>query len=206
MSTAAVSCAVLLPVKPPGRGKSRLSDVSAQLRTALASAFALDTAAAALATDGVTAVLAVTDDHRFASELAQLGCAVVPDGVSGDLNGSLVQAAAEATRRWPGTRPVALTADLPCLRADDLAAVLASLPDDAAFVRDAAGTGTSLYSAPLGRFAPRFGADSAKRHLDLGAVELHAAASVRRDVDAPSDLTAALALGVGPRTTAALGQ
>ena len=198
---------VLLPVKPPGRGKSRLVGLPDEHRAALARAFALDTATAATAATRVHAVLAVTDDHRFARALAAVGCSVIPDGVTGDLNGSLRLAAAEAVRRWPGTVPVALTADLPCLRSDDLDAVLAHLDGTPAFVRDAAGTGTSLYSADPERFRPRFGPGSAAAHRDSGAVEVgDQYASLRRDVDTVADLGAAMVLGLGPRTAGTTGR
>ena len=98
---------VLLPVKPPARGKSRL-DVDPVRRRSLAAAFALDTARACLAAARVAAVLAVTDDARFADDLRAAGCESIPDGVTGNLNESLRQAAAEASRRWPDGVPVAL--------------------------------------------------------------------------------------------------
>jgi hypothetical protein len=66
-----VAYAVLLPVKPPGRGKTRLGDLP---RDELARAFALDTATASLATPSVREVLVVTDDADFASALSVLGC------------------------------------------------------------------------------------------------------------------------------------
>ena len=80
-----VSYVVLLPVKPPGRGKSRLGDLP---RDVLAAAFAMDTATACLATPSVGQVLVVTDDASFAGTLSTLGCASIPDGVSHDLNAS----------------------------------------------------------------------------------------------------------------------
>ena len=54
--------------------------MSSDQRAEVAAAFALDTAAAALACESVHAVLAITDDHRFARRLAALGCSVIPDG------------------------------------------------------------------------------------------------------------------------------
>jgi 2-phospho-L-lactate guanylyltransferase len=198
---------VLLPVKPPSRGKSRLVGLPDDRREALAAAFALDTAAAALATPGVRAVLAVTDDHAFARQLSDIGCAVIPDGVSDDLNGSLRLAAAEAARRWPGSVPVALTADLPSLAAADLDAVLARVGEGPAFVRDAAGLGTTLYAALPAQFSPRFGGASAEAHRASGAVEVgEEYATVRRDVDTLADLTAAMLLGLGPRSAEAMGR
>lgn len=193
---------VLIPVKPPAVGKSRLLGLDADVRRALAEAFAQDTVSACLAAGSVAQVLVVTDDVRFSTVLATLGADTIPDGVTHDLNGTLRQAAAEARRRWPHLTPVALCADLPALRVDDLDATLARivLPHPW-FVPDAAGTGTTLYAAGYDEFDPRFGPGSRDAHLGAGAVELaDVPASVRRDVDDVDDLQAAAALGLGPRT------
>jgi 2-phospho-L-lactate guanylyltransferase len=197
---------VVVPVKPPARGKSRLVGPGEEERRDLAAAFALDTVAACLATPGVAQVLAVTDDAAFATRLTALGCSVVPDGVSDDLNGSLRQAAAEARRRWPALRPVALCADLPSLRPEDLERALAALPPEVpAFVADAAGTGTTLYASPQGEFDPRFGPGSRAAHLAAGAVEVPGElVTLRQDVDDLDDLARAEELGLGPRTRAVL--
>jgi 2-phospho-L-lactate guanylyltransferase len=200
---------VVVPVKPPALGKSRLTGLRDDERRELARAFALDTVQAAAATPGVDAVLVVTDDFRLASQMRALGCEVMPDGTTDDLNETLVQAAAEVVRRWPGAVPVALCADLPGLRPVELAGVLADVArhvaaGTAAFVRDRAGTGTTMYAAPADRFAPAFGVDSAARHGSAGAVEVGSgAASVRADVDDLADLDAALVTGVGPHTVQA---
>lgn len=196
--------AVLLPVKPPALGKSRLVGLPAELRRALAAAFALDAAAACVATPSVGAVLAVTDDAGFSAQLESAGCSSIPDGVAGDLNASLRLAAAEARRRWPSLVPVALCADLPALRPDDLAGVLALAPADrACFVADADGIGTTLYVAPHAGFDPRFGVGSRLAHLESGAREITGDfPGLRRDVDDLDDLRAALGLGVGPHTAA----
>jgi 2-phospho-L-lactate guanylyltransferase len=195
---------VLVPVKPPAVGKSRLLGLDAAVRRALAEAFAQDTVAACLAADSVARVLAVTDDARFSSMLRAIGADSIPDGVTDDLNGALRLAAAEAHRRWPELTPVALCADLPSLRADDLDAALARfVSPQPAFVPDAAGTGTTLYVAGGDLFDPRFGPGSRDAHVDAGADELaDVPASVRRDVDDLDDLRAAVALGIGPRTAA----
>lgn len=205
-------CAVVVPVKPPAHGKSRLAGLSSDQRRELAEAFALDTVQAVAATAGVGAVLVVTDDFRLAASMRALGCEVMPDGASEDLNATLVQAAAEVVRRWPHAVPVALCADLPGLRPGELAPVLAEVAElvaagRTAFVRDRAGGGTTLYAAPAATFAPGFGADSAARHLSAGAVEVGKdATSVRADVDDLADLGAALVAGVGPHTSRASGR
>ena len=200
--------AVLVPVKPPAVGKSRLADLGAPTRRALAEAFALDTVTACAAARAVARVLVVTDDPGVSAAVTGLGAAAVPDGVSGDLNGTLRQAAAESVRRWPALRPVALCADLPALRSEDLDAALGLVVSPhPCFVPDAAGVGTTMYVAAADEFDPRFGPGSREQHLLAGARELgDAAASVRRDVDDPDDLRAALVLGVGPHTAAVVPQ
>lgn len=205
-------CVVVVPVKPPSFGKSRLVGTTDEQRRQLAEAFALDTVQAAVSTPGVEAVLVVTDDFRLAAAMRALGCAVMPDGASDDLNATLVQAAAEVVRRWPQAVPVALCADLPALRPAELGAVLSEVvlhvaAGRAVFVRDRSGVGTTLYAAAADRFAPRFGLDSAARHADAGAVEVGSdAPSVRTDVDDLADLGAALVTGVGPHTSRASGR
>ena len=204
---------VIVPVKPLALGKSRLGGLSSERRQELAGAFARDTVSAALHTTGVEAVLVVTDDHRFAVDVlaiertvdrdARERCAVIPDGVSDDLNATLVQAAAEAARRWPGRHPVAVCADLPALRPDDLAAALSqAVPRQRpSFVRDAAGDGTTMYAAPQASFAPHFGRGSAALHLEVGADEVTGELpTLRQDVDDTGDLSRVLALGVGEHT------
>ena len=95
------------------------------------------------------------------------------------------------------------------MRPEDLDAALAgAVADVPSFVADAAGIGTTLYTAPYARFDPRFGPGSRLAHLGTGAREIEGPlASLRRDVDDVDDLREALALGVGPHTaTAAVPQ
>jgi len=200
------SFVVLLPVKPPARGKSRL-EVDPERRRLLAAAFALDTARACLAADRVLAVLAVTDDARFADELRSAGCETIPDGVADDLNESLRLAASEAHRRWPQAQPVAVCADLPALLPADLdsALLVADAAPSPAFVADGEGVGTTMYTAPFDLFTPRFGRASHTAHLDAGAREIPGAlSSLRRDVDDADGLEAAADLGLGAHTRLAL--
>lgn len=76
-----------------------------------------------------------------------------------------------------------------------------------AFLADAATVGTTLLTARPGQeLLPHFGPRSRIRHHESGAVELGLTSvnSVRQDVDTGDDLRAALALGVGTRTAAAV--
>lgn len=204
-----IATAVVIPVKPLALAKSRLGAFPDEQRRELAAAFARDTITTALAAPGVTGVLVVTDDHAFATEISRDGTGAIPDGVSGDLNATLRQAAAEAVRRWPGSRVAALCADLPALVPSDLAEALARAGevDGPAFVRDTDGSGTTLYVAPYDDFAPRFGAGSAAAHTDAGAIEVTGElATLRQDVDHVDDLSRALVLGVGPETSRVTGR
>ena len=205
MSTSpACRFAVVVPVKPVRHAKSRLAPLGDQPRRSLVAAFASDTVSAALACASVGAVLVVTDDHVLAGALRDLGAHVVPDALVDDLNGSLVQGAAEAHRRWPDLRPVALCADLPALDPEELARALeVASAHRAAFVADAAGDGTTMVAAAsLQEFTPCFGPGSRDAHVAEGAHEVVEVdvPTLRRDVDTPADLVDALALGVGPRT------
>lgn len=187
---------VLVPVKDPDVGKSRLL-VPAHLRPGLASAFALDTLHAARDAEGVAEVVVVTADEGFADVVADLGFARLDD--SGDLNQSLTAAAAAVREQHPTASPVALCADLPCLRPADLEDALRAVPGGAAaFVADAAGSGTTMYAAPYDDFAPGFGHASAAGHARSGAVPLAGELlTLRHDVDDESSLVAAMRLGVG---------
>jgi 2-phospho-L-lactate/phosphoenolpyruvate guanylyltransferase len=195
---------LVVPVKPLTRAKSRLSGPAGPHRERLALAIATDTVSAALRCSRVRGVLVVTDDPVAAPELAALGAHVVPDEPDSGLNPALVYGAAQALLLAPEGGVGALSADLPALRPAELdRALQAADAAPNAFVPDAAGLGTTLYTArPGAGFSPAFGAGSRDRHRGLGAVELalDGVPSLRRDVDTIEDLRAALALGVGPRT------
>ena len=197
-------CAVLVPVKPPAVAKSRLGGLGDAPRRQLATAFAADTVASLQACAPVARVLVVTDDHVLARALSDAGADVIPDGTS-DLNGTLVQAAAEMHRRDPGVWLAAVCADLPALRPEELALFLAAAaPDRMSFVADEERVGTTAVVAPtLQTFRPSFGPASRLRHLDEGAHEVDGidVPGLRRDVDDPGDLADVLRLGVGPRTS-----
>ena len=205
-SDAAAPCwGAVVPVKHLDVAKSRLAAYGDAARRALALAFAADVVAAALECSAVARVLVVTDDASAATALTELGAEVVPDDPDAGLNPALDHGADLLRARDPRLGVVTLSADLPALRPADLAQVLAAVPAGGrAFVADSAGTGTTLLAAAApAALAPGFGAGSRRRHLESGAVELAGTAALRRDVDTPEDLAAALVLGVGRRTAAA---
>ncbi|MFI9434996.1 MULTISPECIES: 2-phospho-L-lactate guanylyltransferase [Streptosporangium] len=196
---------LVVPVKTLVAAKTRLSEAAGPHRAALAVAIACDTVEAALSCPIVTRIVVVTGDPVAAEALGGVGAHVVGDPEAG-LNAALRHGAQEAVRLAPGGAVGALQADLPALRPAELALVLAAAAEfDQAFLPDAADVGTTFYGVRPGvPFTPGFGGESRDRHLRRGAKEicLEGIDSVRRDVDTPDDLRAALALGVGPRTLA----
>ncbi|MDL4771704.1 MULTISPECIES: 2-phospho-L-lactate guanylyltransferase [Thermomonosporaceae] len=195
---------LVVPVKVLARAKTRMSGAAGPHREALALAVATDTVAAALRSARVRDVIVVTDDPLPAAELAALGARIVPDEPDSGLNPALVYGAGRGREAFPGAGVGALSADLPALRPGELDRVLeAAAEAPEAFVPDALGIGTTLYTARPGvPFSPAFGGDSRAAHRARGARELllRDIDSVRRDVDTLDDLKAALALGTGPRT------
>jgi 2-phospho-L-lactate guanylyltransferase len=195
---------VLIPVKVLAQAKSRLAELAGPRRGELALALAGDTVTAVLRTGQVARAVVITDDPVAAAALAQLGALVIPDEPRDGLNAALRHGAAFSAKHWPRSGTAALSADLPALRPAELAEALkaaAAWPN--AFVADAAGDGTTLYTAAPGTaFRPAFGLASRARHAAGGAAELELTdiPGLRRDVDTPADLRAATALGLGPRT------
>lgn len=194
--------AALVAVKPWSRAKSRLDAVGGADRPALAQAMALDTCSA-LVGAGCRLVV-VSDQPGLAAVLAGEGLAarVLPDP-GGGLNPALALAAATATAEGASTL-LAAVSDLPCLRAEDVRAVLAATGTGPGrwFVPDASGTGTTMLLARGRELTPGFEGASAARHAASGAVALAAPGPARLDVDSADDLARALATGAGPRTLA----
>jgi 2-phospho-L-lactate/phosphoenolpyruvate guanylyltransferase len=207
---------LVVPVKPLHAAKTRLRGAAdhgvgdPDAHAALALALAHDTVAAVLAARAVRRLLVISSDPVVAAEFAAVGVEVAPD-VAGGLNDALRHGAALLRATDPGAPVGALQADLPALRPSELDE---ALPDAAAlfatgarrvFCPDAQGTGTTLLVAALVPLDPLFGAGSAARHRESGAVPLAGAGpGLRRDVDTGDDLCAAAELGLGPHTRAVL--
>lgn len=195
---------LVVPVKGTPSAKSRLA-VADPHRPRLARAFASDTLAVAAAVLGGrpgSRLVVVTADAPLVAEVAP-DALVVPDPGSGLGDAVLAGLAACPAESRRGV----LLGDLPALTTSDLDAALDAAAGHArAFVPDHDGTGTVLLTAAGGvRLEPRFGAGSAAAHEALGHVRLGPALpGLRTDVDDLGSLEAAIALGVGPWTRAAL--
>ena len=189
---------VLVPVKALPGAKSRLAGISpdADAHARLVRAIRDDTLRAAGDASGVARVVRVGDSPDVEHDLLQH---------RRGLNAALAEGARLARDRWPADGIAALVGDLPALTPTELASTLAAAAEHpTGFVSDAAGTGTTLLTArPPARLDPRFGPGSAARH-GARATALPAGPGLRQDVDTADDLRAALLLGVGAHTVAAL--
>lgn len=197
-ATGAVCWTVLVPVKSLPRAKSRLAGFSpdADSHANLVHAMREDTMRAARDAPNVARVLRIGDRPSVEHDLVQ---------ERPGLNAAVAEGARHAREHWPDDAVAALVGDLPALSPVELAQALdAAAGHRRAFVADSAGTGTTLLTATPGTdLEPAFGPGSAARHAG-GAVSLPAGPGLRQDVDIESDLRAAVLLGVGPRTTAAI--
>lgn len=203
--------AVIIPVKPIARAKSRLRPELGDIASSLALAMALDCATAALNCRSVDHVVVVTDDPLVTQEMVSRGAQVLPDHPAGGIDAALAYA---AERISPRGLTVALQADLPCIRGEDVERLISRSEDElttnpsGVFVADAAGVGTT--AVVIGSQTPwrtHFGDRSRARHRGAGLIELTDSSlnRMRVDVDTVADVTHARVLGVGPATQTLLG-
>lgn len=202
--TDATSWTVVLPVKPFTLGKSRLGSWAGDLRPDWARAFFLDTLNSVVRTPGVERVIVVSGDPQARTLAVRAGADAVDDTPARGLNAAVRRGAGRAAARSAG--PVAIvTADLPALRPGELARVLAEAgARPRAFLADHTGHGTTVLTAHTpGLLLPRFEGASRARHAASGAHEIAnpQVPGARLDVDTPTELVAALRLGLGPHST-----
>lgn len=193
----------IVPVKDPGLAKSRLLPAHEPIRPELAIAFLDDVLTALQDAPSIDAIVVVTSSERAARHAHAAGARVIAD--PGDPNDPLNGAIRAGMQAAPGA-VIAIAADLPCLDGAAVEAVLqAACEHPAAFVPDAAGTGTTMLALDSDRSVePGFGERSRARHAAAGATELTipgaAGARARRDVDTEIDLWDAARIGVGRAT------
>ncbi|CAN5461871.1 hypothetical protein BH10ACT8_BH10ACT8_15230 [soil metagenome] len=135
------------------------------------------------------------------------GVGMLPDA-GGGLNAALRAAAARVRMAAPDAALLAMVADLPCLRAEDVLGVIEQAAGHRrSFVADVEGSGTTMLAVTTGvELLPQFGIGSAGRHAAGGSIALRAARTARCDVDTPADLQQCLALGVGTHTRSMLAE
>lgn len=200
---------LVIAVKRLTAAKTRLAPVfSAATRESVVLAMLIDTITAANAVEALRTITVVTPDDAAAEAATGLGARVLtdptPEGHRDPLNNAIT--AAEAAVRDETPNVVVLQGDLPALQPGELAAAIeAGRAHRRSFVGDRHGTGTAALLSFGAALNPRFGADSAQRHRDSGAVELTGSwPGLRCDIDTPEDLAVARRLGVGAATAQAI--
>lgn len=196
---------IVVPFRGPG-GKQRLAPLPAEVRAAVATAMLADVLAAG-AEVGETLVVAPEEARPDATRAAAgLPVRFVPDPGRGQ--GAAVRAALAAVVDGP---VLVVNADLPCVTARDLYALLGALPDGGVAPAEAHdGTTNALALASPALFEPLYGPGSAARFRALGAggergAETPTASGAVRipnladDVDTLDDLRR-LSSRLGPRT------
>lgn len=196
---------LVVPVKAPAAGKSRLDPHP--LRAALARAVAIDTVTAAASARSVARIVVVSDEFPL-PEVTAAGSAAIEVEPDPHADGLLGAIAAGLTRLGEAVPRAVLLGDLPALRPEELDAALAEAArHPLALVIDADGTGTTLLTAGAGvPLRPAFGIDSAARHRAAGHVPigLPRHSGLRRDLDTAADLQVLRGMPLGAATHAVL--
>jgi 2-phospho-L-lactate guanylyltransferase len=179
----------LVPVKALAAAKGRLRPWLSPLeRRLLAIAMFEDVVAALQAVAGLEAPVVVSPDREVWRRAEAIGCRVVEEPAgAGGLNGALALAAAGLA---DADGLLVVAADLPLASASSVDRVLAAAAAAPVVVvpsHDGDGTNVLAWREPRS-FAPRFGPDSAARHLSApGAVRLDDR-RLALDVDTVEDL------------------
>ncbi len=118
--------AALIPAKPPHLGKQRLSAVPSAFRSALATAFAMDTLIAVRASPVVDDARLVSVDTALARAAERLGIATIADPASaaGEFN-AMLRAVVVEVDLAADSPVVVVPADVPALTGADLTEALA---------------------------------------------------------------------------------
>jgi 2-phospho-L-lactate guanylyltransferase len=202
---------LIVPFKGGPGAKSRLRGnagtvtIGQALRHELALAFLRDTVTAATAAASVGRIIIVSSDPAAVMDAPKIRMLADPGR---GLNAAVDAGIAFARSINSGNPVAAITADLPCLAAADLEYALGCAKHHPlTVVQDRNGTGTTMISALPGvRVRPLFGLRSRDAHLaachNLSPVPHRS--TLRADVDTLDDLAAAIRIGVGENTDAAL--
>jgi 2-phospho-L-lactate guanylyltransferase len=209
-ATGKLDVGLIIAVKRLSAAKTRLASAFAtDTREGVVLAMLIDTISSASTVLAVRSVTVVTPDAAVAEAVRELGARVLvdptPAGHPDPLNNAI--SVTEAAIRAETPNICVLQGDLPALQPRELAQAIAQARrNQRSFVSDRHGTGTSTLLAFGVPLQPLFGADSARRHKDSGAIELTGPwPGLRCDIDTPDDLATALGLGVGALTKNAVG-
>jgi len=187
-----MSACLLLAVRPPAEGKSRLSGaLSHEERISLNYNMFRHVFSIGCQIFPATNIVVISRSDTLLDEVRAHGAAALIETESG-LNAALEQGARHAMERG-ATAVVAVSSDLPFLSAEDLH-VLIEAPAPVAVATDMVRQGTNaLMMRPPGAIPFRFGIGSLAAHLDAASTAgLEALVIERpglaRDIDTPADL------------------
>lgn len=189
---APVSLSIIIPVSPPGLGKSRLAPaLSSAQRAALTIGMFRRVLDAALAVGAGEACFVVSRSEQILDMATSHGARAVAETGNGQ-NQALDQAARLVAPDFP---LLALSADLPRIAAEDLLAMRGALaPGAVVIAADRAGQGCNALLQPRPGCIPfLFGADSLARHSVAGQSaglipRVIARDGLSSDIDVPHDL------------------
>lgn len=205
----ATDVGVIIAVKKLSAAKTRLAPLlSGDIREHIVLAMLVDTIAAVHGVSGIASVTVVTPDPDAVSVVRQFDATVMSDPTPGGhpdpLNNAVTVAWRSVVTHTPNV--LVLQGDLPAVKSTEIAgALMAARTNRRSFVADRHHAGTSALFAFGCPPAPRFGADSARRHRNSGAVELIGDwPGLRCDIDTPDDLLEARLAGLGPASSAAI--
>ncbi|MBE2182834.1 MAG: 2-phospho-L-lactate guanylyltransferase [Anaerolineae bacterium] len=186
----------IIPVKPLGRAKSRLSAVlTTEERQDLAESLLRHVVKTVKQVPGIAGVLVISRDTRALALTRDMGANTVQESGTPELNNALMRATQVITA-WRGRAVLVLPADLPLITEEDITEILKLGEDEGTVVlatdRNQDGT-NALFSRPPGLIPYTFGPDSFLRHLSLakeaGAeVKVYSSDTIQLDIDIPADL------------------
>ncbi|MET0969471.1 MAG: 2-phospho-L-lactate guanylyltransferase [Tardiphaga sp.] len=190
--------AIIIPVKPPEQGKSRLAGaLLPHDRLALNRALLKHTFDVAAELRDLADVFVVSKSHDVRAEAVARGFATCNEPDSCDLNGAIAIGAADAQCAG-ATELMVLPVDLPNVSEHGLRKLVMGFQSDldVLIVSDQAGSGTNvLLWRPIESAVFHYGPASAKvharsaRHLGLRPV-VRTDAALSFDIDTPADLEA----------------
>lgn len=197
-----MTCWAIIPAKPPGSGKNRLSPtLDEAARGELVRVMLGHVVAVVEAARNVDTVCLIGPSRHGLSETLPL----LDDPGTG-LNAAIASGFDEAVRA-DATRVLVIHGDLPQLTTQDVELLAAAAPGSVAIAPDRHGTGTNALSLPLPEaenFTFVFGPDSFARHcmeadrLELKVETIHSQ-GLSHDIDEPDDLPDAAELLKQPR-------
>jgi 2-phospho-L-lactate guanylyltransferase len=176
---------IVVPFRGYG-GKQRLTGLGPDVHGAVVLAMLADVLAATVDLGRTVVVTSDADGRRIAAEA---GAEVVDDP-----GGGQGAAVAAALRGFPSGRVLVVNGDLPCVRPEDLRALLAVEPlDGIALVASADGRTNALRLPGSHLFEPLYGPRSAARFERAArargtAATMAAIPNLADDVDTPADL------------------